>query len=259
METRIFDAVLAKLRRIEEDHAVKILFAVESGSRAWGFESSDSDYDVRFIYAHPKNWYLNILPQKDVIEYAIVDEFDVSGWDVRKALFLLNKSNPVLFEWLKSPIVYYKDDYFYGVLEQLSKDYFSPIASVYHYLHIALGNYRTYLQGDTVKIKKYFYVLRPMLACMWIESYKETPPMEFEKLTAQITHKDLLDAINELLAKKKSGGEMGMEPKINAINDFLEEKMAYFENHASTFDPSKKPNRKFLEDGFVKILEYLEK
>jgi len=96
-----------KLLQIEKEHSVKILYAVESGSRAWGFESTDSDYDVRFIYANPKNWYLNILPKRDVIEYPINDEFDYSGWDLRKALFLLNKSNPVLFEWLKSPIVYH--------------------------------------------------------------------------------------------------------------------------------------------------------
>jgi predicted nucleotidyltransferase len=202
---------------------------------------------------------LNILPKRDVIQYPITNEFDYSGWDLRKTLFLLNKSNPVLFEWLKSPIVYHKDDYFYSIMEQLSKEYFSPITSVYHYLHMANGNYRQFLQADEVKIKKYFYVLRPILACMWIENYKEAPPMEFEKLLIQIYDKELLERINELLVKKRSGVEMGIESKISAINDFIESKLKHFENAVSTFDPRKKPNHELLEKVFIKILENSEK
>jgi len=258
MDKKILDTVKQKLPEIEKEHDVKILYTVESGSRAWGFESLDSDYDVRFIYAHRKNWYLNILPKRDVIEYPITDEFDYSGWDLRKTLFLLNKSNPVLFEWLKSPIVYYKDDYFYGIIEQLSKEYFSPISSVYHYLHMANGNYRQFLQADEVKIKKYFYVLRPILACMWIENYKEAPPMEFEKLLVQLSDKELLERINELLVKKRSGVELGIEPKILSINNFIENKIKHFESAVSTFDPRKKPNHELLQEGFIKILERLE-
>jgi predicted nucleotidyltransferase len=255
-ETRII--VNNKLPEIEKEHNVKILYAVESGSRAWGFESTDSDYDVRFIYVHERNWYLNILPKRDVIEYPIIDEFDYSGWDLRKTLFLINKSNPVFFEWIKSPIVYFKDDYFYNIMEQLSKEYFSPISSVYHYLHMANGNFRHYLQADKVKIKKYFYVLRPILACMWIENHHETPPMEFETLLTQITDKELLKEINELLTKKKAGIELGLEQKIIIIHDFIENTLSHFENVVNTFDPKKKPKQEILEQGFIKILDYIE-
>ena len=253
------DIIQKKLPEIEAEHNVKILYAAESGSRAWGFESMDSDYDVRFIYAHNKNWYLNILPKKDVIEYPIKDEFDYSGWDLRKTLFLMNKSNPVLFEWLKSPIVYYKDQFSYNILEQISKHYFSPISSIYHYLHMASGNYRQYLLGDEVKSKKYFYVLRPIMACMWIENYKESPPMEFEKLLTQINEKELLEKINELLLRKKSGIEMGIEQKIIIINNFIEEKINHFENAINTFDPKNKPKQDKLEEVFIKILEYVDR
>ena len=252
------ETVQRKLLEIENEHTVKILYAVESGSRAWGFESTDSDYDVRFIYAHKKNWYLNILPKRDVIEYPISDEFDYSGWDLRKTFFLLNKSNPVLFEWLKSPIVYHKDDYFCSIMKELTKPYFSPISAVYHYLHMAGGNYRQYLQTDEVKTKKYFYVLRPILACMWIDAYKEPPPMEFEKLLVQIQDKELLKKINELLMRKKSGVEMGTEPNIPIINTFIENTLRYFEGMVETFDPKKKVNQQLMEDGFVKILDYVE-
>jgi predicted nucleotidyltransferase len=232
---------------------------VESGSRAWGFESSDSDYDVRFIYAHNIKWYLNILPKKDVIEYPIIGEFDYSGWDLRKTMFLVNKSNPVFFEWLRSPIVYYKDVYFYNIMEQLSKEYFSPIASVYHYLHMANGNFRQFLQTDEVKTKKYFYVLRPILACMWIENFKESPPMEFEKLLVQIIDGELLEKITELLTKKKSGIELGIEPRIEIINSFIESELKHFENVVNIFDPRKKPEQGILEEGFIKVLENIEK
>jgi predicted nucleotidyltransferase len=252
------ETIQRKLLEIEKEYAVKILYAIESGSRAWGFESTDSDYDVRFIYAHNRNWYLNILPKKDVIEYPIVDEYDYSGWDIRKTLFLLNKSNPVLFEWLKSPIVYHKDDYFYSTMNELAEPYFSPISSVYHYLHMAEGNYRQYLQADKVKTKKYFYVLRPILACMWIDANKEPPPMEFEKLLVQIQDKELLEKINELLMRKKSGMEFGMETRIPIVNTFIENMLRHFKDRVNTFDPRKKPDQQLLEGGFIKILEYVE-
>ncbi|MDR2802802.1 MAG: nucleotidyltransferase domain-containing protein [Treponema sp.] len=256
---KIIEIVQNKLFEIEKYHNVKILYAVESGSRAWGFESTDSDYDVRSIYAHSKNWYLNILPKKDVIEYPIVDEFDYSGWDLRKTLFLMNKSNPVLFEWIKSPIIYCKNDYFYDIMKRLCKKYFSPISSTYHYLHMASRNYREYLQKDEVKVKKYFYVLRPIMACMWIEKYNETPPIEFEKLLTQITEKKLLDKIIELLGKKKNGMELGMEPKITIINNFIEDALRHFENTVNIFDPKTKPESELLEKEFIKILENNEK
>jgi predicted nucleotidyltransferase len=257
MKKETIEIIQKKLLDIEKEHNVMKLYAVESGSRAWGFESTDSDYDIRFVYVHNKNWYLNILPKKDVIEYPIIDEFDYSGWDLRKTMFLINKSNPVFFEWMKSPIVYYKDNYFYDVIEHLSNEYFSPISSVYHYLHMANGNYRQFLLGHEVKIKKYFYVLRPIMACMWIENYKESPPMEFEKLLVQISDEKLLNKIKELLQRKKSGIEMGIEPKIEIINNFIEAKIKYFEDTVSAYDPMKKPKQELLEEGFIKILEYV--
>jgi predicted nucleotidyltransferase len=251
-------AIQKKLTKIENEHSVKILYAVESGSRAWGFESVDSDYDVRFIYLHNKNWYLNILPKREVIEYPIVDEFDYSGWDLRKALFLLNKSNPALFEWIKSPIIYSKNDYFYNAIEKLSKSYFSPISTTYHYLHMASGNYKEYLKTDEIKVKKYFYVLRPIMACMWIEQYNEAPPMEFGTLLSQIQDKELCEKINELLIRKKAGVELSVEPRIPVINNFIEKMLQHFKDTVVSFDPRKKPDHNFLEEEFIKIIEHCE-
>ena len=100
--------ILQRLKQTEQDKNVRIVMAIESGSRAWGFESPDSDYDVRFIYVHEKDWYLSIdsSEERDVIEYPITDDIDLNGWDIRKALKLFSKSNPSFIEWIHSPITY---------------------------------------------------------------------------------------------------------------------------------------------------------
>ncbi len=244
-----------RIARIEEDENVEIILAIESGSRAWGFESTDSDYDVRFIYRHSLKWYLNVLPQRDVIELPIDAIDDYSGWDIRKALFLLNKSNPVLLEWLKSPIVYKKDNERFDKLINASKLYFSPLSSIYHYLHMAKGNYRDYLQGNVVKSKKYFYVLRPLLACMWIKEKNESPPMEFETLLTLIKNPVLIEKINALLVRKRSGIEMGNENAIPEIGEFIKQKIEEFENYTIEYDSKNKPSAEYLNNLLWDLLQ----
>ena len=100
------EIIQKKLEEIEKQEHVKIILAVESGSRAWGFESTDSDYDVRFIYVREPEMYLRLDTIRDVIEWQLDEVFDICGWDIKKALQLLYKSNPTLFEWIHSPIVY---------------------------------------------------------------------------------------------------------------------------------------------------------
>ena len=149
-----------RLQQVEEDEKVFIFYACESGSRAWGFPSLDSDYDIRFLYIHPKKWYLSIDEKRDVIERRISDLIDLSGWDIRKALRLFRKSNPPLLEWLNSPIVYQQRLHIVDKIKALMPDYYYPKSCLYHYRHMAEGNFREYLKGEIVWIKKYFYVLR---------------------------------------------------------------------------------------------------
>ncbi|WP_127531338.1 nucleotidyltransferase domain-containing protein [Paenibacillus kobensis] len=224
-----------QLNKIEQEENVRILYACESGSRAWGFPSQDSDYDVRFIYVRPVDWYLSIQDRRDVIERPISDQLDVNGWDLKKALGLYRKSNPPLLEWLQSPILYAEP---YSVAEQLrslSQQAFSPKSCTYHYLHMARGNYRMYLQGEQVKIKKYFYVLRPIFACEWIGRYGDMPPMAFETLLDRIVPADseLYEAVQQLLVRKKSGEELDYEPRIEAINDYVERSLPRLEAQAA--------------------------
>ena len=170
--------IVSKLHEIEQMEKVRILLAVESGSRAWGFASPDSDYDVRFIYIRDKEDYLRLNTMRDVIELPIDEVLDINGWDLQKTLRLLYKSNPTLFEWFSSPIVYMESD-FADLFRRVMNDYFSSKRSLYHYISMAEGNYREYLKGGMVKAKKYFYVLRPVLACRWVLEKQTPPPMLF--------------------------------------------------------------------------------
>lgn len=250
------ERILSELNKIEREEGIKILYAVESGSRGWGFESKDSDYDVRFIYIRPTNWYLSIDDKRDVLEYPINDLLDISGWDLQKALKLYRKSNPVLFEWLRSPIIYMEKYNTINKIRDLSNKYFSPKSSIYHYLHMAEGNYREYLKKDHIKIKKYFYVLRPILGCMWIEQNNTQPPMEFEELMkSQKLDDGLHEDIMKLLARKKGGDELNIEPRIEAINRFLEDKIEYFNSYVISLDNKESNDTVELDQLFIESLE----
>ncbi len=227
------EAILNRLSEIESQEAIKVLYACESGSRAWGFPSSDSDYDVRFIYVHSQDWYLsiNLEHKKDAIEQPINDMFDIAGWDLRKALKLFYKSNPPLLEWLGSPIVYLSKYSTATKMRELAKDFYSPKACMYHYLHMAQGNYREYLKGDIVRTKKYFYTLRPILAIKWLEQERDIVPTEFSVLVDTIMVKgQLKNDINELIAQKKQGAELDEGPRIASISDFLDSEITRLSN-----------------------------
>jgi predicted nucleotidyltransferase len=227
---------------IERDEQCVVVLAVESGSRAWGFESTDSDYDVRFIYVRPTEWYLSIdvEDQRDVIEKPITGELDVSGWDLRKALRLMRKSNPPLFEWLQSPIIYRERPTLAAGLRALAPEFYSARATFFHYLHMASGNMREYLRGDVVWRKKYFYVLRPVLAMRWIEQGRGLVPIEFQALLdSTVPAGDVRGAIAELLGVKRSGAELDRGPRIPLISDFVESEIARFESEGATQPVSK--------------------
>lgn len=217
-------AILGELCDIESRYGVRVLYACESGSRAWGFASKDSDYDVRFIYAHPREWYLSVdLEEKrDVVEVPISDALDVSGWELRKSLKLFRKSNPPLLEWLGSPIIYREEGSLAHRLRDLSKDFFYLVACRYHYLRMAQGNFRGYLKGSEVRLKKYFYVLRPVLAVNWIDSGYGVVPTQFSTLVdAIVPNGELRLAIDELLDAKMRGFESSVGARIAPISAYL--------------------------------------
>ena len=228
IDERVRAHVVGWLRRIEIEENVRVLFAIESGSRAWGFASPDSDYDVRFVYAHPQNWYLRLHDGRDVIERPLDHELvDLAGWDVRKALRLLLKSNPPLYEWLCSPLVYLENGGFRHAAKTLFERHASSKALAHHYHHIARGQWRAEIDGRTeVRLKKYFYILRPLLSLQWIAEKGTTPPMQMPSLLAGCAIKsDLRLAIDDLMALKKSTPELGERSRIGDLDAWIRERL----------------------------------
>jgi len=221
-----------RLRLAEVEHNVRILYAIESGSRAWGFHSPDSDYDVRFIYVRPKDWYLSIdvEDRRDVIEYPIVDEIDINGWDLRKALRLQAKSNPAMVEWLHSPIIYQENGAFAAAARSLLTDHYHRLRGFHHYRSSAKRNYQQFLREDMVKLKKYLYVLRPLLAVRWLEQYDSIAPIEFDRLRVTLTDPAVQDAIDQLLIQKRMHSELEKQPPIPILQIWINQELARLEH-----------------------------
>ncbi len=241
IEPHIQEEILHRLKAAEKEHSVKILYACESGSRAWGFASPDSDYDVRFIYVHSQDYYLSfdVERQRDVIEYPIVDEIDCSGWDIRKALHLFMRTNGALLEWLNSPVNYIEAGTTAQKLRELAPKAANNTALCYHYSHMARGNAREYLFKDQVRLKKYFYVLRPLLAIRYIEQNQTAPPVEFEKLVTAVAPKEICNGIEKLLILKRNSPEIGLGDPIQEINDFINSEL---ERHGDAFKGQGRPD-----------------
>lgn len=217
-----------KLDDIEQQENVKILHAVESGSRSWGFASPDSDYDVRFIYVRPREYYLRLDRTPDVIEWQLDETLDINGWDLKKALILLHQSNPTVFEWKHSPIIYRTTPLWTQISPQIDSCFIEK-KGLYHYLHMAKTNYRGYLRGETVRLKKYFYVLRPVMAAYWILERHSPPPMLFSELKAAMLTPELHPVVDRLLALKTETPEMGEGIPIPELNAYLDRSIAEIE------------------------------
>jgi uncharacterized protein len=213
------EAIHQQIKAIEQNNQIKVLFACESGSRAWGFASPDSDYDVRFIYAQPLNNYLSIRD--------------------RKALQLFLKSNAPLYEWLQSPIVYRANSNFAMELRELMPFYFSYRAGCHHYLSMARNTFENDLQGDQVKLKRYFYALRPLLAGLWIVENRSLPPMEFGKLRTLIMDHDWNKSVDSLLKQKKAADEKALISPVNFLQQWIEKTLAYCKEKAEALEPVK--------------------
>ena len=217
----IIQMIQEKLNEIEHKENVRILHCVESGSRAWGFASPDSDYDVRFIYVRPAEFYLKLEKTRDVIEWQLDDTLDINGWDLKKTMQLLHSSNPTLFEWNQSPIVYKTTDEWHRISEIINR-YFLMKSGLYHYLSTAKSNYREFLKGEIVKLKKYFYVLRPLLACRWILKEQTPPPMLFSELVESCLEPGLKPVVEDLVRLKMQTPEIGEGKRIDVLNEYID-------------------------------------
>ncbi|MEO6038464.1 MAG: nucleotidyltransferase domain-containing protein [Saprospiraceae bacterium] len=219
------------LHRIALEHQVRILYACETGSRGWGFASPDSDYDVRFIYAYPLDHYLSINEPETTLGSIFEDGgevLDFNAWELRKTLHHLRKSNATPFEWLQSPIIYQQEGRFREELWSLAPNFFDPRATVHHYLGICHNSIKTGISGEHINIKKYFYILRPLLAAKWAVEQQTIPPMEFRPLLTQIAaNTALMKAIQQLWTDKEKAPEGQYIPLIPIIQEFIAAEMEH--------------------------------
>jgi len=248
------ETILQKLLELEQNGNIKILYACESGSRAWGFASPDSDFDVRFIYARQVNDYLAITDLPDNVGLPVNEVLDIGGWDIKKALKLFLKSNSTLYEWLQSPIVYRGDPAFADDLRKLMPEYFSLRSGANHYLSMAHNTLRDDLQNEQVKLKRYFYALRPALACLWIVEKQSVPPMELEELRVMITDTKVQNVIDELLERKKIADEKAMITPVPPLNQWLSDTLNWCKERIPML-PSEKKQPDELNDIFRKYIQ----
>lgn len=217
-----------RLDAVEATNDVRVVMAVESGSRAWGFPSPDSDYDVRFLYVRPRDWYLSMVPGRDVIEQPIVDEIDLNGWDVRKALGLLLKSNAVVSEWMRSPIRYRADDPFIGKLAGLADALLDPRALAHHYANLGRAASDRWLdRADDVPVKKYFYALRPALAVRALRLNPAVrPPMNLQALIDVCDlPASLIERITALVEAKARTNEMSNGARVSDVDALIADEL----------------------------------
>lgn len=212
---------------LRREKGLRVLFAAESGSRAWGFESPDSDYDVRLIYAFPKDRYTEVATIQEDINLPVDDNLiDLSAWELLKAARLVvNKSNASPFEWIQSPIIYEEEPGFRNAFSQAIKPYFRPHAMTHHYLGLAKGTYFAFLQGDEIKIKKYFYALRPILCALWIQEKQTVPPLVFGEVRKVMTDTVVNEAIDQLLTQKETAVEGHLIAPMPVLQGFIHEQL----------------------------------
>ncbi|MBR1597399.1 MAG: nucleotidyltransferase domain-containing protein [Lachnospiraceae bacterium] len=242
-----------KLDEIERKEGVRVLHAVESGSRAWGFASPDSDYDVRFVYVRPRTDYLRLNEPRDVIEWQLDEVLDINGWDLKKALGQFARGNATLFEWSGSPIVYRTTEE-WARIREVSKQYFSEKAAVCHYYGTANSTLQGYLLGETVRYKKYFYALRPLLAAQYIEKYHIAPPVLFDELLKMDLPDNLQKSIDELLEVKKRTTEGEENPQMPVIREFIASEVARQKEIADNLEDDHNKDWTALDNIFLEII-----
>jgi len=245
------------LNQVQAEHNIEILLACETGSRAWGFPSPDSDFDVRFIFRHPKDWYLALNEKKDTIECMYENnEFDLSGWDLKKTLNLLWKSNASLLERLQSPIIYMANPEFLSGMQSLSLNAYSKIATMHHYLNMTKRIFEEINAAEQVKLKKLFYALRTSIACKWIIEKSSPPPIVFQDMLKDLSlPNNLKTKIYQLIELKLTKNESYLHFQETELNEFILDNIRLAEAEANSL-PASKGDINELNSFFIKMLPH---
>jgi predicted nucleotidyltransferase len=244
--------IIDKLASVEKEHKIKILFSCESGSRGWEFPSPDSDYDVRFIYVRPYRYYLSVMEREDDLNFDISGDLDMYGWDIRKVLQLLRKSNVTPFEWLQSPIIYRQEPGFKEDLWALCQHFFGRRSNIHHYLGIAQGALASMTNGNDITIKKLFYVLRPLLAAKWCLEKQSIAPMTIGPLMALLPA-HFYEQVSELITLKATAAEGYVISIAAELKTYIEEEFARI-NEASKLLEREAFDAEKLDQFFINII-----
>ena len=254
----IYNAIIQKLSETQDNYSVKIPLAIESGSRGWGFASPDSDYDCRFIYVNKKDWYISVFDKQDFIEYAADEVFDINGWDLKKVIVHILKSNAVIFEWLSSNEIYMKNEAVVKILLDLCNQFFNPIAVSHHYLSLAVNKYKEITIDEKIKLKKYFYILRPLANIKYIETYGKMPHMECYKTLSEIDiDNDILNEINRLSEQKKLVNESFVIPQSKLLLDYFDNEIKRQDSRLKEMKFNKNKDYNPADVAFRKIIEMM--
>lgn len=254
--TDIKDSIMRKLKETESNYNVKIPLAIESGSRGWGFASPDSDYDCRFVYVHPKDWYLSILDKKDFIEYAADAVFDLNEWDLKKVLTHIMKSNAVMFEWLSSNDIYIKNEAVVKQLQGLADIFFNPLAVSYHYLSIAKNKLAEIQAEADAKLKKYFYVLRPVANLQFIRQHSKMPYMEYDRTLSEIElPAGIAASIREMKEVKLQSDESFRIPRNTRLIEYVQNEIEFYTEHLKEIKFQKPREYEMVDAVFKNIIE----
>ena len=247
--------IIQKLVTTETNYNVKIILAIESGSRASGFAAKNADYDCRFIYVHPQDWYLSIQERKDFITYAIDEIYDIKGIDISRALQYIIKPNASIYEWLSSNITYICNKSITNQLQTLATNFFNPISISYHYLYLARKTLNDITNSKEAKIKKYFYTLRPIANLNYIWQHRKMPSMEYAQTLKNIeTPPQILSAINTLTQEKMLAGEHDKIPKHELLISYCQKEVEKFTDNIKTMTHTKNRDYEFVDTIFRDII-----
>ena len=229
--------IFEKLQEIEETRQVKVLFACEAGSRAWGFHSVQSDYDVRFVYLQHRDHYVTLGNPNDSLNFGVNQQLDLNGWDVRKFLQLMAKSNATVMEWLRSPVGYVSEPAFVDEARQLMVRYFNPLATYYHYAGLA-RNHMEEVSQLIPTVKVYLHAARALIAAQWVVRNQSPPPTLFNDLLRFVGSDSTREVLDQLMLMKRSDNNLLTE-KVAELEQWMEQTFTDNEHEKATLKHEK--------------------
>lgn len=225
------EKILTLLHDLEKKHNIRILMAVSYGSRSFGYASAESDWDVRFIYVHRPEWYFSITKTEDTVKLMLDDEdIDMEGYDLKKALALLAKTNPNESDWLHANDYLIVDEDFLQTMRAFEAQCYNVHHALHHFLSISRKHNQRYLEKE-VTVKRFVYYMRGLMSCRWVEKHGSHPPVVVDELIdATITDNEMVrEKAHRLLELKRKGRSHDMAIVDAQLADYMFDLQNHYE------------------------------